>query len=498
MRPKTFTHPQINRGIMQSASASFIDKFNEYRSVLVYRWPFILGASVILCAAFLTGVHFVPDTYEATTTILAHPRRVPEKYVATTVPEDPSDRLSLLQQETLSSTRLLEVIQKFGLYPKLVQRSGRDAAIMQMRKQIKIQTAHATSSGPSSFTLTFKGDNAKTAAAVANELANSFIVKNLSNREQQVEGTTSFISDELQRARADLDTQEAQLRVFRMAHLGEMPEQMSANMQAIGQLQSQYESVSDKLAQLASERLLIENTPESDPALRVSSASSPAVILRTQLTQEQSHLTDLLTHVTSAHPDVIASRGKIEELKKQLSALHSSNGQSGDRAVNTRLQVLDADRAHLLAEQSTIKARLNSYQAKVDAVPLRQEQLSGLTRDYETARDQYRSLLEKYYSARMASELESRQDAERFEVLDPATPPEHPSEPNRPLLWALSALASLAGGFIIAYAREYIDSSVKTEGDLLKLLPPDVELLGLISSIPSTPSPSSQPLFRAG
>ncbi len=102
---------------MQPTPASLLDKFNEYRSVLVYRWPTILGASTVLLVALLTGVHFVPDAYEATTTILAHPRRVPEKYVATTVPEDPADRLNLLQQETLSSTRLLEVIEKFGLYP---------------------------------------------------------------------------------------------------------------------------------------------------------------------------------------------------------------------------------------------------------------------------------------------------------------------------------------------------------------------------------------------
>jgi polysaccharide biosynthesis transport protein len=483
---------------MQSTSASLIDKLNEFRSVLVYRWPFILGASGVLFAALLTGVHFVPDAYEATTTILAHPRRVPEKYVATTVPEDPADRLNLLQQETLSSTRLLEVIQKFGLYGELVQKRGRDAAILQMRRQIKIQTGHGMSSGPSSFTLTFKGDNPKTAAAVANELANSFILKNLSNREQQVQGTTSFISDELERARGDLDTQEAQLRVFRMAHLGEMPDQMNANMQAIGQLQAQYESVSDKLAQLESEQMLIENAPESDPALRGGSGSSPAVSLRTLLGLEQAHLTDLLSHATPAHPDVIASKAKIEELTKQLSELHSSSGQGGDRLVNTRLQVLEKDRTHLVAEQSAIKARLNSYQSKVDAVPLRQEQISGLTRDYETARDHYRSLLEKYYSARMAGELESRQDAERFEVLDAATPPEHPSEPNRPFLWALSALAALAGGFVIAYAREYIDSSVKTEADLLKMLPTDVEVLGFISSISSNSSPSSQRVFQAG
>jgi uncharacterized protein involved in exopolysaccharide biosynthesis len=141
---------------------------------------------------------------------------------------------------------------------------------------------------------------------------------------------------------------------------------------------------------------------------------------------------------------------------------------------------------------------MNSYQAKADAVPLRQEQLSGLTRDYETARDHYRSLLEKYYSARMAGELESRQDAERFEVLDPATPPEHPSEPNRLLLWVLSASVALGSGFAIAYAREYMDSSVKTEAELLKILPNDIELLGFISSISSNPSTSSQRVYQAG
>src|SRR6266567_9006656 len=306
---------------MQSTAASLIDKLNEYRSVFVYRWPFILVASGILFAALVAGVHFVPDTYEATTTILAHPRRVPEKYVATTVPEDSADRLNLLQQEILSSTRLLEIIQKFGLYPKLILERGRDAAVVHMRRQIKIQTSHGSSSGPSSFTLTFKGDNPKSAAAVANELANSFILKNLSNREQQVQGTTSFISDELERARTDLDSQEAQLRVFRMAHLGEMPEQMNANLQAIGQLQAQYQAASDKLAQLEQEKLLIENAPEADSQLRSPGTPSPASQLRNDLRQEESRLSALLAHMTPAHPDVVACQAKIAALKQQLTSV---------------------------------------------------------------------------------------------------------------------------------------------------------------------------------
>jgi uncharacterized protein involved in exopolysaccharide biosynthesis len=145
--------------------------------------------------------------------------------------------------------------------------------------------------------------------------------------------------------------------------------------------------------------------------------------------------------------------------------------------------VLDNERVRLLGEQLAIKARLNSYQERVDAVPLRQEQLSSLTRDYETSRDHYRSLLEKHYSAQMASELESRQDAERFEVLDPATPPEHPTGPNRLLLCVASAVFALVGGLVAAFCREQIDNSIKSEVDLLGILPRELELLGIISRI---------------
>jgi len=154
-----------------------------------------------------------------------------------------------------------------------------------------------------------------------------------------------------------------------------------------------------------------------------------------------------------------------------------------DHAVEARIQVLDKERERLLGDQSGIKERLNSYQAKVDAVPLRQEQLSSLTRDYETSRDHYRSLLEKHYSAQMASELESRQDAERFEVLDPATPPEHPTAPNRLLLCLASAVFALVGGLVAAFCREQIDNSIKSEVDLLGILPRELELLGIISRI---------------
>ena len=475
-----------------------MERIAEYRSIIVYRWRSILAAWVLLSGVLLAVVQLIPNTYQASTTILAYPRKVPEKYVSATVVDDPADRLTLIQQEILSSTRLIEVMRKFNLYQKLIASQGREAALTAMRSDIKIQTSRGGSGGASAFTLTFSNNDAKVVAPVANELANSFILKNLSNREQQVQGTTTFISDQLDQARADLQRQDEQLRIFRMGHLGEMPDQVSSNLQAIGQLQAQFQSVSDKLAQLESERLLIENAPETSPALRAASAPSEASVLDAQLAQEKSRLADLLSHVTPEHPDAIAAQLKIRQIEEEITrAPKAAPPAALARGVDARLKVLDEQRVHLLTEQSAIRARLNSYQNKVDAVPLRQEQLSTLTRDYDTAKEHYRSLLEKYYAAQMAGDLEARQEADRFEVLDPAIQPEHPAKPNRSVLRPAACFAAFLGALLLAFGLERLDSTIKSDIDLLKILPPEVDLAGSVSNIPSTVRPNYRNVLQA-
>jgi len=461
------------------------ERIDNITAILSHRWRLIVIVTMALFLLLAIVVKMLPNTYQATTTILVYPQKVPEKYVASTVVEDPNDRLNMLQQEILSSTRLLEVIAKFDLYRDLVRTDGRDAAVELMRKAIKIQTKHTSGSGSSAFTLTFTGSDAQLAAQVANQLANTFIMRNIANREQQVQGTTDFLAGELDIARKELETQEAQLRNYRMRYLGEMPDQMPANLQALAQLQLQSQSISDRLARLEQERLLIENAPEADHQIRGASSPSAESALRSDIRQEQAKLADLLAHETQAHPDVIASQKKIAELKQQLANLPPDSVVSNETThiSQVKLQVLDKERHHLLQEQTSIQQRLNGYQARVDAVPLRQEELSSLTRDSETARDHYRSLLEKDYSAQMSSQLETKQDAERFEVLDPAKPPDHPSGPNRPVLLLASAVFALLGGFASAFSREKIDSSIKSEADLMKLLPHDIEMLGFVSNI---------------
>ena len=86
----------------------------------------------------------------------------------------------------------------------------------------------------------------------------------------------------------------------------------------------------------------------------------------------------------------------------------------------------------------------------MDTLPVREQQLTALSRDYEIAKANYKSLLDKRIAADMATDLERRQQGERFTMIDPAQPPAKPFSPDR-VPWA--ALGCALGLLIAVIAR---------------------------------------------
>jgi hypothetical protein len=90
----------------------------------------------------------------------------------------------------------------------------------------------------------------------------------------------------------------------------------------------------------------------------------------------------------------------------------------------------------------------------VEAVPIREQEIADLVRDYGIAREYYNQLVQKKLSADTATQLEVRQKGEQFTILDPARIPEKPSEPNRPARYMAGALGGLGLGVALALVTE--------------------------------------------
>ena len=87
----------------------------QHWNVLRRHISLLILISVAVSAAAVVVIALLPDVYQATTTILVDPQKIPEKYVASTVTSDPNDHLNTLKQQVLSTSRLQEIIDRDGV-----------------------------------------------------------------------------------------------------------------------------------------------------------------------------------------------------------------------------------------------------------------------------------------------------------------------------------------------------------------------------------------------
>src|SRR5579859_1396304 len=285
------------------------------------RWIFL--GTVMFSLAGFTFVLLLPDRYKATTTILVDPQKVSEKYVSPTVSSDPGQRLTTITQQVLSTTRLQQIIDDMHLYPELQGKMSREELIELMRKDINITVKQGSSSGLSAFTIEYEGHQREQVAQVANQLAASFIEWNVKNREQQAKDTTEFLDSQLKEAKQNLEQQEARLSAFKMRHLGEMPEQQAANMQALTQLQTQFQANADALNRLEVERTLLSRGLENPNSGEVKTAAvlTERAKLEGERRRLRAQLQDLQNRYTSAHPEVIDTASQLQRVEDRIKAL---------------------------------------------------------------------------------------------------------------------------------------------------------------------------------
>ena len=322
--------------------------------------------SLILAMIGLAIIAFIPDVYQAKTTILVDPQKISDHYITSTVTTDPNERLDTLTQQVLSTSRLEEIIEKDNLYPTMRRGTAREQVVAYMRKKIKIELNQGSDQGMSSFTISYEDRDRRTVANIANELAASFMAWNLQVRQNQAVGTTQFLSTELNQAKHSLEEQEAQLEAFKMRHVGATPDQLDANLQTIARLQSQMQANADAISRLDEERIMLTQvraTPQTDPA-----PLTEADRLRQERHRLENELWALRREYTDTYPDVVLVKSQLDKIKARMVAegIGNETSESYDPVTHTRLKVITTELERHKAEQADLQRQVASYQAKVD------------------------------------------------------------------------------------------------------------------------------------
>ena len=327
---------------------------------------------------------------------------MPESYVKATVTGDVQNRLGMLTQQILSTTRLQKIIETFGLYAEERKALAREDVIAKMRGDINVAMVSGTGAQPAleAFRITYSGKDPRLVAQVTNEIAILFINENLKARELQATGTTDFLQNQLDQTRKTLEAQEGQLRDFRLKHVGEMPEHQVATLTVLGQLQASLQQEGEALNRAEQQRTYLQSMmAQSMPVIDVDTGDEPdngrpiASASKQQgktpgtppstLSEDRVRLAALLSRYTENHPEVQRLRLQIAEREAKAPRAPQAQPKPTEEAKNapTEPKVPEPPRKRLFTPPTVnpvLVSQLRTAEAEIDKHKVEVQRLNKL------------------------------------------------------------------------------------------------------------------------
>jgi polysaccharide chain length determinant protein (PEP-CTERM system associated) len=329
------------------------------------------------------------------------------------------------------------------------------------------------------FYVGYTDSNPNRAQQICNEMTSLIVEENLRTRAGIAQGTTDFLTRQLEDAKRDLDQRDAKLAAFKRQYMGQLPGDADSNIHILMSLNSQLDATTQTLGRAQQDKAYTESMLAQQLAAWKSwqSSTNPQT-LQQQLDVLQRELLQLQARYTDDHPDVIKTKADIAEMQKKLNQVNAAAANATDTSDKSnageppeirqlRLQVHQYQDVieQATGNQKRLQGQINLYQSRTAMSPGIEEQYKLITRDYDNAQSFYRDLLAKKSASEITTNMENQQQGEQMRVLNPASLPDFPSFPNRPLFAGGGLGAGLVLGIIIAIWLELHDKSIRTEND---------------------------------
>lgn len=449
----------------------------DYLAVLKRRkWNILIPILSILLISVIIAFA-LPPIYKSTTTILIEQQDVPLEYVRSSVSTYAEQQMQIINQRIMSSTRLMDIINRLNLYPDLKDTMMTEEIIEQMRSDITLEPISVNivdpkTGRPTSATIAFnisyqgKKDPGKV-LQVANVLASLFLEENSQVRERQATEVSRFLQDEVSKVKADLERIDASIARFKEKHVNDLPELVQVNMQSINDIERNIDLLSNQLSQLK----------EKEIYMKTQLANTPQDFMQTdrqRISELNVKLTNLRHQFSDEHPDVIKTKAEIAELEQRLKASYISSG--NDKPDNPAYITLASQLAGTQSEIATVNAqirdlkiRLNDYKRRIELSPQVESEYKALLMERSNTQAKFDDLTKKFMESRVSQGLEKEKKGERFTIIDPARLPEVPYKPNRPAIILIGLVLGIGAGIGTASFKEFTDSSVRSASMLTQV-----------------------------
>jgi polysaccharide chain length determinant protein (PEP-CTERM system associated) len=480
---------------------------DEVRGSWRFRWLALATAAVIAIAGWLV-VFSLPDRYEAVASVFVDTRTsLKPALQGLTVEQDVDSQLNFVRQSLLAGPQLEHIAREGGvLAPYITDPRLQEQIVSGMSYRIDI-SAHSANgrdedlrTAGSVYRIVYQDRNRARALRVVGILLDTFVNETLGGKREGAVNAQQFLETQIQDYEKRLRAAEDRLAQFKARHLGLMPTEQGGYFAQLQHEQAVVTEFKTKLAQAQSRRATLTRQLHGDVAIaaaspvdsvRGPSGSNSGLDTLSRIDAAQAHLDELLLRFTDHHPDVIAARQTLEDLKKRraaeieglkqgdASAAASSRASSNPvyQSVQLALNQSDVDIGDLNTELTEHEAKVADLRRLLDTAPQVEAEFAQLNRDYDVNKAQYTALLGNLQKARLGERADTAGSV-RFEIVQPPMAGLAPVWPMRPLLLTQTLLAALAAGAALAYGLHYLRPVVTSSASFAQSM--GVPILGLV------------------
>ncbi len=481
-------------GVEQSLNSLAQQLRDELRGM----WRFRYQAMAVAWIAMLIGtivVMVLPNTYMASAKVYVDSgSRLGKLLQGLAVETNIETQVAVVRQTLLSGPHLESLTRspEFSSEAELAARTPvkQDRLLESLRERIQIlPTRNTEIGGALILNVSFEDQNRERALFVVRSLVDGFVSESQDSSRTKAEEAQSFLLKELKELEGKLATAEDKLANFKKEHFGVLPGQGGDYFTRLQNERQGLDQARSSLDVLVSQRNELNDQLRGQaPLVATGRLGEPGVAgqkdIDARIKESESRLEDLLLRYTEKHPEVIALKETIAELRQrradEIAALKSGGAGSGSLAVednplyqSIRIQLnkVEVVAAAARADIAQRERRIAELQRSINTAPDVEAELGRLNRDYGVVKAQYEALLDRLQRARLSESAEET-GVVKFQVIEPPFANFEPVGPKRVLMMIAVLMGAIGAAVAVSYLMHQLRpviGNASVLGDLTRL-----------------------------
>lgn len=410
------------------------------------RLPLVLTISIVGVLGSFYLIVSSPRIYEASAVIQLDMPAAIDQGSDSSLPA--SRRVQLIEQRLMARSNLRDVIQRLELFADTPGLSEAEE-LAALRSSTRIESISAPGVSVDSrmslaaIVITSRAETAATAAAIANDFADSVVNRDSDNRRLRIQESFAFLTAEERRLNDQLAAHERRVVEYSGRNEDSLPTSQEYLQNELTQ-QTEMESALDRdIMTLQRERLSLE-------AGNVAADARPSATLVQQIRTAEIELSQARRTLAADHPE-------IKRLEENLERLTTGAAATDSDVSRRQMELIDAQLIQLNQEKVALEKRRQEVDAARARAPLVARELETMNRQQRRLQDRYAEISRQLAQVETQQMLMDNDQAERFVVLEEALAPEYPVLSNRKKSAVMSVGVSGALALLAAFALEVMN-----------------------------------------